>query len=372
MCRIDLSNNALTGSIPDSWSKLAGVESISLAGNKFSGSVSSAWARTPATSSLALLNISGNVGMKGCLLDSRGKPGTYFPFIDARGTSLDCPKSRTAGAMANAPGPGWSPASCKVDKYSLRPQQLPNKWVEEWKSVTLYTLHPQNNRKEAPFSLPTLAATKAACDALDACVMFTSDGYLIGVYRQTSQTSHVADLQAALHYESRLGPWQWRKMAYCSGKCCGTWVSGALNTTALASNQAVVTSNFTFEKELPAASESVGTAMAQLTVDAGKQCQAMRSGNIDVSTAITCPKRCRVGCCVEAEQWLSSKHFHQCSAHVCRLSCGFDLVEVRAVSAPFSKQTVALYLKQKSKGKAPPAGGRRKDGNSKGCTGSLC
>jgi hypothetical protein len=364
---IDLSNNAFTGSLPDTWPKLTGVESISVAGNNRSGSISSAWARTPATSSLALLNISGNVGMKGCLLDAQGQPGTYFPFIDAKGTSLNCQKSKAAVAASSVPEPGWSPAACKVDGYSFRPQQLPSKW-EQWQSVTLYTLHPKNTPKEVPLPLPTLAATKAACDALDACTMFTSDGYLIGVYRVSLDS---ASMQETLENERRLGPWQWKKMAYCRGKCCGTWVSSAVNTAALASNQTSQTREVSSDEELPRAGAYIGLLAYRLTEAAAKQCRAMQLGNINDVTASTCPKRCRVSCCTEAEQYMSDEPFLQCSEHECRLSCGFNLVQISGVSTPYTKKTVALYLAQKSKGKPPQTGGRRTDGPSKECTG-LC
>uniref|UniRef100_A0A383W3C7 Leucine-rich repeat-containing N-terminal plant-type domain-containing protein n=1 Tax=Tetradesmus obliquus TaxID=3088 RepID=A0A383W3C7_TETOB len=375
---LDLSSNALTGTIPDAWSA-ASFERINLAGNKLAGSISRAWARSLGSSSLALLNVSGNAGMKGCLADAKGQPWESLPFVDARGTPLlDCIKRQPALTQFGTPQAGWSAGSCIVAGYAFQRRQLPAEleWQQEPdQRVLLYTIQPQNISAKTPSPLATLAETAAACDALDACVMFTSDGYLIGAYRPVEDVKVLTKL---LEIEKRLGPWQWRAMRYCSGKCCGTWVSTGFDAASLAvaavNQSQVQAGGSTKASSAPPSGESA-LHDAYYSVDpSSERCAAMRAGD---ASGFTCPPRCRVACCAKEDAphdlvSLSSHHFWQCSVQACLRSCGFQLIKAQAVSGPYTPKTVALYLAQKSKGMPAKTAGTSKSGGSKGCTGSLC
>jgi hypothetical protein len=381
--RLDLSNNALAGTIPDSWSTF-NADQINLAGNKLTGSISRAWARELGTSYLELLNVSGNAGMKGCLADAKGQPWESLPFIDARGTQLlDCIKRQPALTQfgSGAPQLGWSPASCNVAGYELKPRQLPEElsWQEGVsQQVLLYTIKPPNATSKAPFPLGSLAETAAACEALDACVMFTSDGYLIGAYRPVTS---VSEMKTMLELEKRLGPWQWRPMRYCPGKCCGTWLSTGFDAKSLAavaaSAQAQLgnTKNVSVPDQPPGVTAEPNDYTSAAVDPSSERCAAMRAG---AASSFTCPPRCRVACCAKedvgyfSQVKMSNHAFWQCSVHACKRSCGFELTIAAAVTGPYTPKTVALYLAQKSKGKPAKAGGARISGGSGGCTGSLC
>lgn len=81
----DLSNNAPSGTILDTWSTPS-IQRINLTGNKLSGSISRAWEKSPRNLSLRFLDVSGNAGMKGCLPEAKGQPWKYLPFINTHGT----------------------------------------------------------------------------------------------------------------------------------------------------------------------------------------------------------------------------------------------------------------------------------------------
>jgi hypothetical protein len=380
--QLDLSNNALTGTIPDAWSTIK-ARQINLAGNKLSGSISRAWAQELGKSNLefALLNVSGNAGMKGCLADAKGQPWESLPFIDARGTQLlDCIKRQPALTKfgSGAPQPGWSPASCDVAGYEFKPRQLPEElsWQEGIsQQVLLYTIKPPNTASKAPFPLASVAKTAAACDALDACVMFTSDGYLIGVYRPVT---NVAALSKILELEKQVGPWQWRPMRYCSGKCCGTWLSkwfDAKTLTAAGPPTPAQSGGFKNASALaqPPSVASEANGLSSYGVNPNSErCAAMRAG---AACSFTCPPRCRVACCAKEDVEyfavkMSIHPFWQCSVQACLRSCGFELIAYE--SPTYTQQIVALYLAQKSRGNSAKASGARKTGGSEGCTGSLC
>jgi hypothetical protein len=263
---IDLSSNALTGTIPDTWAKVGALE-VNLAGNKLSGSISKAWATASFHSSR--LNVSGNAGMKGCLADVKGQPWESLPFIDASGTQLlDCIKRQPALTQFGAPQAGWSPASCDVAGYELKVRQLPTKLYWQFdpdQRVLLRTIQPPDPSAKAPFPLATLAETAAACDALDECVMFTSDGYLVGAYRPVTD---VTALPKMVELKKRLGRCQWRTMRYCSCKCCGTWVSTGFDakTLAGAGARAQVHSGKPVNASAPAGPPNAGGWVGELNV----------------------------------------------------------------------------------------------------------
>jgi hypothetical protein len=378
---VDLSSNALTGTIPDTWAT-SSWDQINLASNKLTGSLSRAWARIPGASNLELLNVSGNTGMKGCLADAKGKPWESLPFIDASGTPLlDCIKRQPALTQFGAPQAGWSPASCNVAGYELKVRQLPRElgWQDDAdQEVLLYTIQPPSSLAKAPFPLATLTETATACDALDACVMFTSDGYLIGAYRSVTNATA---LRRQLELEKRLGPWQWRTLRYCSGKCCGTWVSTGFDAKTLAGAKAQPQVQPSSPGNASAAAEAPGGGAEAaefpsygLDPSRSQRCAAMRAGDV---SSFTCPPRCRVACCAQEDAVygsveMSHHHFGQCSVQACKRSCGFQLTIAQAVSGPYTPQTAALYLAQKSRGKPAKAAGTHKGSGSEGCTGSLC
>uniref|UniRef100_A0A383WGC8 Leucine-rich repeat-containing N-terminal plant-type domain-containing protein n=1 Tax=Tetradesmus obliquus TaxID=3088 RepID=A0A383WGC8_TETOB len=406
---VNLSNNALAGTIPDAWSTSSTLQEINLSGNKLSGSISRAWARSASSSSLRLLNISGNVGMKGCLADAKGRPWESLPFIDASRTPLlDCLKLQPASQTS------WLPASCDVAGYTLKARQLPKELEKQPGSdqrVLLYTLQPPTNNSAAaatPYPLATLAEAAAACDALDACVMFTSDGYLVGAARLVDDDSA---LREQLEMEKRLGPWQWQTMRYCSGKCCGTWVSAGFDAASLAvaavESRVQVGNHARYVAAQPPGSQALvpppgaGTESDDFNLyesvrPSSKRCSALRANDV---SSFTCPPRCRVACCAKEDAQdgstvrMSNQHFRQCSAQACSRSCRFqdEAIEtvaappapsgqptVAPVSAPHQERVVALYLAQKKKTRANGVGAPgkspvpRKSGGSGRCAGSLC
>jgi hypothetical protein len=375
---LDLSNNAFTGTIPAAWSTI-NAEQINLAGNKLSGDISRAWAREYGVNSLKLLNISGNAGMKGCLADAQGQPWESLPFIDARGTQLlDCIKRQPALTKFGSGMPGWSPASCGVAGYVLKARQLPIELSSQRdvsQQVLLYTIKPPNAMSRESFGLGSLAETSAACDALDACVMFTSDGYLIGAYRSVT---NVTELKKMLELEQQLGPWLWQPMTYCPGKCCGTWASTRFDTETLAAVGASTQAQPGSSQNASALARPPGVAsegaFSPYGVDpSSERCAATRAG---AASSFTCPPRCRVACCAEEGVYfavkMSNHPFWQCSVQACMRSCGFELTFTAAESVTYTQKIVALYLAQKSKGRPPKASGIRKTGGFGGCTGSLC
>uniref|UniRef100_A0A383W2K4 Uncharacterized protein n=1 Tax=Tetradesmus obliquus TaxID=3088 RepID=A0A383W2K4_TETOB len=321
--------------------------------------------------------------MEGCLADAVGQPWQSLPFIDASGTLLlDCIKRQPALTQFGAPQAGWSAAACNVAGYQFKERQLPTEhgasvyWhTEHDQRVQLYTLQPPGTSSKTPFPLATQAATAAACDALDACVMFESDGFLIGAYRPVND---VAALPKMLEAEKQKGPWQWRTMRYCSGKCCGTWMSTGFDAASLAALPSQVqpggSTGALTTISLPGGSPEPDASPAYAVNPSSKRCAALRAGDI---SSFTCPARCRVACCAQDDAEgglieLSEHRFQQCSIQACKRSCGFQLTTVPAVSGPFSPQVVALYLAQKSRGKPGTAAGTRKSDGSGGCTGSLC
>lgn len=304
--------------------------------------------------------------MAGCLTDAIGQPWELLPVIDARGTPQPgCLEQQPALTQFGAPQmqDAWSPASCAVAGYELEVRQSPTEW--NWiQRLTLYTILPPNAATKTPFPLASLAQTATACDALDACVMFTSDGYLIGAYRYATNITVMTEL---LEAEKRVGPWQWRTMHYCPGECCGTWVSTGYSTTPLA--VAVAQSHTPASSAMGAFTEpSGGPGLIGLVDSSMERCAELRAG---VVSSFSCPQRCRVACCAEADvqhlsagmiptaPMVSSKYFAQCSVGACSKSCGFPILQqVVAAQAQVSIVSVAgqAYLAHMSRGQAARAG----------------
>mgnify|MGYP001806711700 CR=1 FL=1 len=122
-------------------------------------------------------------------------------------------------AAAQAGSSRSQPAECDVAGFVLKWQQLPQRRLSSQAEAVLHTLQIDStaNLRQAP----NLAATAAACKRNTSCVMFTSDGFLIGVYR----TAHTLGEFNATAVREGPGPLLWVPMLYCSGLCCGTWVS---------------------------------------------------------------------------------------------------------------------------------------------------
>jgi hypothetical protein len=314
LSRLDLSSNAISGSIPDAWANMLFLQSLNLAGNKLTGSIPRAWVK-PSDAALEALNVSGNVGMKGCLSDVKGKPGESLPYVDASRTSLlECLKSKPALTNCDAPQEGWSPASCDVGGYTFKAQHLPAEQVSVTSDGVLpFVLSPSKDPSAPVLPFATLAETQAACDASDDCVMFTSDGYLVGVFEQSRFIA--APVMQPLGNKPPPppppAPWQqwslWRNMAYCPGKCCGTWV--AKDAAAAADNTSITSNTDSAGVQLitpPLYHESAGAIV--LAAAASKRCQELRAG---VANSFTCPSRCRVACCVRPGQEMSHRHLLQ-------------------------------------------------------------
>jgi hypothetical protein len=175
--------------------------------------------------------------------------------------------------------------------------------------------------------LPGLVSTAAACAANLSCVMFTSDGYLIGAYRSPADAD---SMLAAIDQEQQgSGPLEWVPMDYCSGKCCGTWVADGLVQQLLtpvnSSSSSIGSSSSSGlqrvgEEELPTDSHP---GLSVLMDERGLQALCdNRTANATDGQAqpLLCPRRCAVACCARYAQGvraLDRQLFQQCSAGVC-------------------------------------------------------
>lgn len=273
--------------------------------------------------------------------------------------------------------------------YELKPRQLPTELKQQndplglAPRVLLYTIQPPNQPAKSPVPLATLSATAAACDAMDACVMFTSDGYLVGAYRPVRD---VTDLPQMLQVERRLGPWQWRPMRYCAGSCCGTWLSTSFDAKSLdvpatkAQAQAGRAVNAPASTAPPGGGAESDVPRLYGVDGLGEDCAAMRAGQVSSST---CPTHCQVACCALEDADRSGyvqmlRHrFWQCSELTCaEASCGFQFgpAVVPFAGSSYTRITAVYAAQKSSKQPAQPskAAATRRSGGSGVCTGSLC
>jgi hypothetical protein len=160
--------------------------------------------------------------------------------------------------------------------------------------------------------------------------MFTSDGFLIGVYR-TARTRD--EYNAAIAREQQGGgPLSWVPMQYCPGRCCGTWVADDLDEQLLtpaadnSSVQVVPVWQLTYDST-PSFSKDNRFNQVVMT----RFCTlAEGQNNSSVAPATTqqqqkCPRRCQVACC--AKFAIGEMHFdrdyefEQCAFSPCAYGC---------------------------------------------------
>jgi len=235
--------------------------------------------------------------------------------------------------------PGWSPKSCKVVGFSLNTKQLPQKIPNGDKAaLKLRTLPGQAGYDP----LPSLEATAAACRSNPECVMFTSDGYLLSVYRTPAS---VASVNEQIKKERQgTGALAWAPMDFCSGFCCGTWVADGLLQQLL-----------TPASGRPEAADSIGSPGEGTTcpndnvfMDPNKMgpfCSKQSGAQtlqwmqqLAQATNVTlppfkggprgvgekCTQRCRVACCARFAAGISDfdkYYFNQCTDS-CGYGCG--------------------------------------------------
>jgi hypothetical protein len=217
------------------------------------------------------------------------------------------------------------PAECDVDGFVLKKQHLPRSLYSD-SSAEVHTL--QFEESAGLRQAPKVAATAAACMRNKACVMFTSDGFLLGV-RRTAFT--VAAFNAAIARERQGGgPLSWVPMQYCAGHCCGTWVATDLQqlllTPAVGSSSLTPVSAGDLARHL--ADDSVTVGYREFDAEVMKRFCAASSSVAAVKPAHThqqCPRHCQVACCAKfangTMQFDMYTTFEQCAIDVCALGC---------------------------------------------------
>jgi hypothetical protein len=163
--------------------------------------------------------------------------------------------------------------------------------------------------------------------------MFTSDGFLIGVYRTADTIKAFND--AIERDQQAGGPLLWVPMQYCAGRCCGTWVAEGLEQQLMTPAKDVSNLQEVQQQEI-AADES---ASEQYKFDADVMRQFCSHENLSSVIQIPtgalaaqqqCPRRCQVARCAEfatrkrpegATRFDSRNDFDQCASNPCALGC---------------------------------------------------
>eukprot|EP00879_Flechtneria_rotunda_P014500 GHRR01015152.1.p1 GENE.GHRR01015152.1~~GHRR01015152.1.p1 ORF type:complete len:537 (+),score=115.29 GHRR01015152.1:959-2569(+) len=389
LIKIGLSSNMMTGQIPSSWASLKYMQELDLSSMNLSGSIPPAWHNLEVPTQLQKVNLSGNSQLTGCMPDLWTPAYGVLQSLDTSGTGLMSCLQQLPRISYNVTQPGWSLPNCSVEGYTLRPWQLPAELPTPWDLLNSSTL--QQDAYEArlqlysihqvadhiPLPHRNLSATKAACDAVADCVMFTTDGFLIGSYVEAANGTVS---QAVVQYNIQQGLVQWQYMPYCSGTCCGTYV---LHNFAQAIRLAYSSSsngsgNSTHSTSSSSASNSSSSGLIAVPQDAiaqpgitadfpGYQANMRRSAIVQCAEMIrgtplrlgyyNCPQRCKVGCCWLIQQYarkqptadsipMSKWYFDQCSAGSCS-KCGFDLyMSYLAYAAGFAQQYRQLYIRR--------------------------
>jgi hypothetical protein len=182
---------------------------------------------------------------------------------------------------------------------------------------------------------PNVAATAAACQQNAACAMFTSDGFLIGIFRTADTTKAFND--AIERDQEAGGPLLWGPMQYCAGRCCGTWVADGLEQQLM-----TPVNDYSGVQEVQQqdiAADKSASEPYKFDADVMKQfcTQAKPSPVIRIPTAQPsqpdpnrpdqqqCPRRCQVACCAEFAKGVirfeSRNDFDQCAPDPCARGC---------------------------------------------------
>jgi hypothetical protein len=158
-----------------------------------------------------------------------------------------------------------------------------------------------------------------------ACVMFTSDGFLIGVYRAAKR---LFDHNAAIALEQRGGgPLSWVPMQYCAGRCCGTWVADGLEQQLLTPT----TNDSNFEAASSVELTIDDTPSHVYSFNAGVMARFCALANASLAAPAQairqqqCPRRCEVACCAKfangSINFDGHNDFEQCAPNSCAHGC---------------------------------------------------
>jgi hypothetical protein len=147
-----------------------------------------------------------------------------------------------ATAAAQTRGRSTQLAGCNVAGFVLKTKQLPRA-LSSPDAAVVYTIEDEDTAHLQV--TPDVAATAAVCKRNEACAMFTSDGILMGFYREAENVD--AFNAAIAHEQLGGGSLLWVPMQNCSGRCCGTWVAEnrqqQLWTPAVGSSSGLVSAN---------------------------------------------------------------------------------------------------------------------------------
>jgi hypothetical protein len=228
--------------------------------------------------------------------------------------------------------------------FVLKAQQLPRA-LSSPDAAVLYTLHDADTAGQAV--TPNATAAAAACIRNAACVMFTSDGFLIGVYRAAKR---LLDYNAAIAREQQGGgPLLWVPMQYCAGRCCGTWVADGLEQQLLtpAANDSSVGVASSVDLNID------DTAIHVYSFNAGvmaRFCALTNASSVAPAQAIQqqqCPRRCKVACCAKfangSMNFDGHNDFEQCAPNPCAHGCSSPSgVIAAAVGTPHALEPPAV------------------------------
>lgn len=232
-----------------------------------------------------------------------------------------------AAEAAEAPGRSSQPAECTVAGFVLKTKQLPRSLSSPGSSV-LFTMRSEDTTQLQ--ATPDAAATAAACNRTEACAMFTSDGFLIGVYR-IATTVNAFNAAIALEQQGG-GPLSWVPMQYCAGWCCGTWMAEGLEQQLLIP----AADNATFEGASSVDLPTDGTQRVAHSFDAvvmKRFCALAQASRQSATPAGAgpaphpaqqqqqCPQHCQVACCADfanvSMTFDRHNNFEQCAANPC-------------------------------------------------------
>jgi hypothetical protein len=221
-------------------------------------------------------------------------------------------------------------AECDVAGFMLRKQQLPRAFPQDSSphAAVLHTL--QIDETASLREAPNVAATAAACMRNEACVMFTSDGFLIGVYRSAGT---VDDFNAAIAREQQGGgALSWVPMQYCAGRWCGTWVATELEQqlqTQAASDSDLQVASL---GDLAIANDQTRNDEFTFVDDVMVRfCALVKASTFAPAAGALllpqqrCPRHCQVACCAlfarGSHQFDSHNEFEQCAPNPCARGC---------------------------------------------------
>lgn len=270
--------------------------------------------------------------------------------------ALACPCGVSAGVVLSAAAAAQGQADCKVPGFSFRQGQIPVRTSGSAGVVGVLTLP----YKPSTLS-PNLATTAAACLADSSCAMFTSDGYLIAVFKAVFVTGNKDE--RVTPGGDTLG---WKQMHYCGQPCCGTWVAEGAFEQVLAplsadtpgsSGQGSVRTVKGIEQlprdRLEGLRGGASMEMNKKLIDtacAGKEYEGTSGAKLSRIPA-ACPQHCRVACCKQLSEgsvWMAQSHFDQCSISGCA-SCYFGSpVNLKIFAQPAANLLMRQYLRAKA------------------------